>query len=70
MAWKMPSFMVRRDVVNSPLSSLGTINPCVTTVNRMIIILISAKVLAFANCRGLAWLFHKVTKIYLGNVPV
>jgi hypothetical protein len=49
MAWKMPLLMVRRGVLKFPRDSAGTRNPCVTTVMRMIIMLMRASVLAFAS---------------------
>lgn len=54
MAWKMPLLMVRRGVENEPLSAMGTSAPCITTVNKIIIILINASVLALANYHKLA----------------
>jgi hypothetical protein len=50
MAWNTPSFMVKRGLEKVPLNSVGTMNPCVTTVTNITIILINASVLAFANC--------------------
>jgi hypothetical protein len=49
IAWNIPSLTSRRDLSKVPLDSAGTKKPCVTTVNKMIIILIRASVLAFAN---------------------
>lgn len=49
IAWKKPSFIMRRELSNVPLDSAGTRKPWVMTVKRIIIILIRAKVEAFAN---------------------
>jgi hypothetical protein len=49
MDWKTPLLIVRRGILKLPLSDAGTRTPCVTTVIRMIAILINARVLAFAN---------------------
>jgi hypothetical protein len=49
MAWVTPLLTVRRGVLKLPLASFGTRNPWVTTANRMTIMLIKARVLAFAN---------------------
>jgi hypothetical protein len=49
MAWVTPLLIVRRGVLKVPLASFGTRNPWVTTVNKMTIMLIKAKVLALAN---------------------
>jgi len=54
MAWKTPELIVQSGVLKVPLDSAGTKKPCVTTVNRMTIMLISASVLAFASCSMLA----------------
>jgi hypothetical protein len=57
MAWNMPSLIVKRLVPNVPLDSAGTVNPCVTTVTKIIIMLINASVLAFANYTKVSILF-------------
>jgi hypothetical protein len=49
IAWKIPSLIVRSLKPNVPLDSAGTVNPCVTTAIRMIIMLIKANVLALAS---------------------
>ena len=49
MAWNTPLLIVRRGVSKVPLDSGETKKPCVTTVIKMIVILINASVLAFAN---------------------
>lgn len=48
-AWKMPVLMVKRGRLKVPFEDAGTKKPCVTTVIKMITILIKAKVLALAN---------------------
>jgi hypothetical protein len=48
-AWKMPVLMVKRGRLKVPFEDAGTKKPCVTTVVKMITILIKAKVLALAN---------------------
>ena len=49
MAWVTPLLTVRSGVLKFPLASFGTRNPWVTTVNKMTIMLIKARVLALAN---------------------
>jgi hypothetical protein len=49
IAWKMPSFIVKSLQPKFPLESAGTVNPCVKTAIKMIIMLIKASVLAFAS---------------------
>lgn len=50
IAWKTPLLMVKRGVLKVPLDSFGTMKPWVTTVNKMMTMLINASVLAFASC--------------------
>lgn len=70
MAWKTPLLSVRRGVLNDPRASLGTIAPCVRTVIKMIIMLIKASVLAFANYIRQHIPQNNSLKIYLSNIPI
>lgn len=49
MDWKIPPLMVKRGVLNEPLSSEATKTPCTRTVTTMTIMPISANVLALAS---------------------
>lgn len=49
IAWKTPSLIHIISFPIFPLLSAGTVHPCVTTARRMINMLMSASVLAFAS---------------------
>ena len=71
MAWKTPLLIVNRGRLNSPLDSFGTMNPCEITVKRITVMLIKAKVLAFANWTLLALVRLSLQKLsYLRNILV